>query len=144
MNITPVNSNVNIVPCLRFHCLCNTLLIRINLKKLLQIWLFTNFCRFRIICWLHDSASVWADWVKFRNFGYFLCYWFSPKQAVSTCGLLQGFKSSLMWMFWDFKLNFEVDILAFGATFAKKLGKILFSFRVTLLSNFLPVIYTSM
>ncbi len=37
-----------------------------------------------------------------------------------------------MWMFWAFKLSSEVDILAFLATFPLILGKILFSFLVTL------------
>jgi hypothetical protein len=31
---------------------------------------------------------------KFRHLGYFLLNQFSPKQAVSTHGLLKGFKSS--------------------------------------------------
>jgi hypothetical protein len=38
-----------------------------------------------------------------------------------------------MWMFWAFKLSFGVDILAFFGHFFQKLGKILFSYMVTLL-----------
>jgi hypothetical protein len=57
---------------------------------------------------------------------------FSPKQAVSTHGLFKAFKSSLGWMFWAFKLSFDVDVLVFWATFLQNLGKILFYFLVTL------------
>jgi hypothetical protein len=58
---------------------------------------------------------------------------FSTKRAVSTHGLFEGFKSSLMWMFWAFKLSFDADILVFLATFSKHLGEILFNFLVTLI-----------
>jgi hypothetical protein len=58
---------------------------------------------------------------------------FSPKQAVSTHGLFEGFKSSLMWMFWAFKLSFDADILVSLATFFQNLGKILLNFLVTLI-----------
>jgi hypothetical protein len=33
--------------------------------------------------------------------------------------LTMGFKRSLMWVFWAFKLSFDVDILVFLATFSK-------------------------
>jgi len=36
-------------------------------------------------------------------------------------------------MFWAFKLSFGVDILAFFGHFFQKLGKILFSYVITLL-----------
>jgi hypothetical protein len=61
--------------------------------------------------------------VKFRHLGYFLHNQFSPKQAVSTYGLFKGFKSSLMWMFWAFKLSFDVEISVFWATFFQTLGE---------------------
>ncbi len=48
---------------------------------------------------------------------------FSPKQALSTHGMFEGFKSSLMWMIWAFKLSFGVDILVLLAPFSKKLAK---------------------
>ncbi len=54
---------------------------------------------------------MWPDWAKFCHLGYFLLSQFSPKQAVSTHGLFEGFKSGLMWMFLAFKLSFDVDIL---------------------------------
>ena len=72
-----------------------------------------------------------------RNFAILATFYATnlhPKQAVSTRGLLLGFKSSLMWMFWAFKLSSEVDILAFWATFSPIFGEILFSFLVTLIT----------
>jgi hypothetical protein len=45
--------------------------------------------------------------------GYFLLGQFSPKQAVSTHGLLwtlKDFNFGLMLMFWTFKSSFNVDI----------------------------------
>jgi hypothetical protein len=54
-----------------------------------------------------------------RNLGYFLHNHFSPKQAVSTHGLSEDFKSNLMWMVWAFKLSFDEDILFFWPLFQK-------------------------
>jgi hypothetical protein len=59
------------------------------------------------------------DWAKFRHLGYFLLSQFSPKQAVSTPGLLESFKSSFMSMFWAFSLSFDVDIFVFWLIFHK-------------------------
>jgi hypothetical protein len=59
------------------------------------------------------------DWAKFHHLGYFLLNQFSPKQAVSTHGLFEGFNSGLMWMFLAFKLRFDGDILVFLPTLPK-------------------------
>jgi hypothetical protein len=53
--------------------------------------------------------------------GYFLLDQFSPKQAVSTNGLL--------WVFWTFKLSFNADILTFLATLPKNWAKFSSIFR---------------
>jgi hypothetical protein len=37
-----------------------------------------------------------------------------------------------MWMFWAFKISFDLDILLFLTTLFQKFGKILFNFLVTL------------
>jgi hypothetical protein len=71
-------------------------------------------------------GRILAFWLLFDNR-------FSPKQAVSTQGLFEGFKSSLMWMLWAFKLSFDADILVSLATFSKNLGEIPFNFLVTLI-----------
>ncbi len=73
--------------------------------------------------------AVRPEWEKFRHLGYFVLKQFQPKQALSTNDFFVGFESSLMWMFWAFKLSFDVDILEY---FFKKLGNILFKFLVTL------------
>ncbi len=65
------------------------------------------------------SRSVLPDWAKFRHLGYILLNQFSPKQAASTHDLFEDFKSSLMLMFWAFKLSFDVDIVVFWAIFSK-------------------------
>jgi hypothetical protein len=38
-------------------------------------------------------------------------------------GSFKGFKGGLMWMFWTFKLRFDVDNLAIFGYFSKKLSK---------------------
>ncbi len=48
---------------------------------------------------------MWPDWTNFRHFGYFSLIQFLPKQAESTHSLFEGFKSSLMWMFWALKFK---------------------------------------
>ncbi len=63
--------------------------------------------------------TVWPDWAKFCHLGYFLLNQFSPKQAVSTHGLFEGFNGGLMWMFLAFKLSFDGDILVFLPTLPK-------------------------
>jgi hypothetical protein len=73
-----------------------------------------------------QNFTIWA------NLRYFLLSQFSPKQAVSTQGLLQvflGFKCGLVQMFLTFKLNFSVNI--FGH-FLPKLGTIFINFLVAL------------
>jgi hypothetical protein len=64
--------------------------------------------------------TVRPDWVKFHQLGKFLHDQFSPRQAVSTHGLFESFKSGLMWMLWAFKLIFDVDILIFFGHFFHK------------------------
>jgi hypothetical protein len=67
------------------------------------------------------SVTRLGDILPFR---LLFTYQFSPKKAVSTQGLFKGFKSNLMWMFWTFKLIFDVDILDFWATFSKHSAKL--------------------